>query len=174
MHLGIADQARIVVPGTTRKRGRRRRNGSSQLSGISVIPAAAAIESAVLSLISINVAIRALRYSSPARHREMIEGIRNMPQSQSPTWPMFHRVWRRAELFERMAAMLGIDMLNAARIDRGEAISEARGQCLRCTNASDCRNRLDASEGLPIPPRFCPNADFFHRCLHDNGGCAGR
>jgi len=77
---------------------------------------------------------------------------------------MFLRVWRRAEMFERMAGLLGVHLPKAARLDQGEAIRLARDNCLHCGKAQDCRNWMDASDGLPLPPDYCPNARFFERC----------
>jgi hypothetical protein len=93
------------------------------------------------------------------------EGGVGMPRSQLPSWPIFRRVWRRAELFERAAAELEIDMLKAARIDGGTAIMSARDRCFSCARTPDCRDWLEASEGLPLPTELCANSDFFRRCL---------
>ena len=81
-----------------------------------------------------------------------------------PTWPMFHRVWRRAALFEQMVKLLRIDPGEAARLDHGEAIRVAHRKCLECKHAQDCRNWIEASEGLPLPPSYCRNIEFFSRC----------
>lgn len=79
-------------------------------------------------------------------------------------WPMFRRVWRRAALFEQMAGLLKIDLRRAARLNQGDAISAAHRNCLDCQNTAECRNWIEASEGLPLPPDFCPNKPFFARC----------
>ena len=79
-------------------------------------------------------------------------------------WPMFRRVWRRAELFERMALLLGVNLAVGARLDAGEAIGVATAKCLNCRFAGECRSWMEALEGLPLPPGFCPNRKFFSRC----------
>lgn len=84
---------------------------------------------------------------------------------REPQWPMFHRVWRRADLTDRMIGELGVDPISAARLDRGDAYQAACAICLTCPAARDCRNWLDAAEQLPLPPDFCPNKQFFERCL---------
>ena len=85
--------------------------------------------------------------------------------NRKPRWPMFRRVWRRADLTDRMIAETGIDPIVAARLDKGDAYREASANCLTCPMASCCRNWLDAAERLPLPPGFCPNSRFFERCL---------
>lgn len=87
-----------------------------------------------------------------------------MPRSQLPSWPIFRRVWRRAELFERAAARLGIDMATAVRVDGGAAIHAARDRCFACGRTQDCRVWLDAAK-TSGPPDFCTNAEYFDRCL---------
>lgn len=84
--------------------------------------------------------------------------------NREPRWPMFHRVWRRAELTDRMIIELGIDPLVAARIDKGEAYCEACDICLTCPAARACRSWLNVTDQPPCPPDFCPNADFFESC----------
>ena len=85
--------------------------------------------------------------------------------NREPRWPMFHRVWRRAELTDRMIGELRVDPIVAARLDKGDAYREACTNCLTCSGASECRNWLDAPERLPLPPDFCPNTRYFERCL---------
>jgi hypothetical protein len=88
-----------------------------------------------------------------------------MPDRE-PSWPMFKRVWRRAELTDRMIDELAVDPIIAARLDKGDAYREACANCIACSSPSDCRNWLDATERLPLPPDFCPNSKFFERCLY--------
>jgi hypothetical protein len=83
----------------------------------------------------------------------------------APRWPMFRKVWRREKLIERMIGEMGIDQVVAARLDRGDAYSEASAKCLACSAQSECRSWLEASDGLPLPPDICPNDEFFKRCL---------
>ncbi len=87
-----------------------------------------------------------------------------MPLNTRSGWPMFRRVWRRAELFEIVARLLHINLAKAAGIGGGTAIHEARAKCLRCPRTTECRNWIESSEGLPLPPDFCPNHQFFGRC----------
>ncbi|MGI9478509.1 MAG: DUF6455 family protein [Hyphomicrobiaceae bacterium] len=84
--------------------------------------------------------------------------------NREPLWPMFRRVWRRAELTDRMINDLGVDPIVAARLDKGEAYREACAICLACPVTRVCRNWMTADEGHDQPPDFCPNAHFFGRC----------
>ncbi len=79
-------------------------------------------------------------------------------------WPMFRRVWRRAEMLERVASLLGVNLAVGARLDAGEAIGEATTRCLHCRFAGECRSWMEASECSPLPPGLCPNRKFFSRC----------
>ncbi len=88
-----------------------------------------------------------------------------MVSRQQVRWPMFRRVWRRAELLESMADILDADLSIGARIDGGEAFRKATENCLRCPFTGDCRNWIEASSDLPLPPEFCSNADFFDQCI---------
>lgn len=80
------------------------------------------------------------------------------------TWPVFQRVWRRAALFEQIAKALNINITSASKLDRGDAIKCAHDRCFECRHSRECRNWLEASDGLPLPPDFCPNREFFARC----------
>lgn len=86
-----------------------------------------------------------------------------------PEWPMFRHVWRRAELLERVTQELRVDAAQAARLDRGQAVRDARDRCLNCEHESECRDWLEAADGLPLPPSFCPNQVYFARCLSKSG-----
>jgi hypothetical protein len=87
---------------------------------------------------------------------------------------------KRARLFDLFGArgvgalpLVGSPFLNdggrcinpaiAARLDKREAWYEARSNCISCCHECKCRNWLE-SEGLPVPPDFCPNVEFFQRC----------
>ncbi|MEM9028002.1 MAG: DUF6455 family protein [Pseudomonadota bacterium] len=88
---------------------------------------------------------------------------------------MFHRVWDRAMLFERMAALLNVNLAIAARLDRGNAVRLAHDRCLTCVHADACKDWFTASDGRTLPPPFCRNADFFSICRDDapeSDGCA--
>ena len=85
--------------------------------------------------------------------------------NRKPRWPMFRRVWQRAELTDRMIVESGVNPVVAARLDKGDAYREACANCLTCSVVDECRNWLDAAERLPLPPGFCPNSRFFERCL---------
>ena len=74
---------------------------------------------------------------------------------------MFNQVRRRQKLMDHMMQSLGVDVLVAIRADDGQAFVEARTRCHNCLHESDCRNWLESSETLPLPPDFCPNANFF-------------
>jgi hypothetical protein len=85
--------------------------------------------------------------------------------TQTERRPMCRQVWRRAALFETMAEELHVNLGQAARLDKGDAIAHARARCLDCRAISECEDWLDASFGVPLPPAFCPNAPFFHLCI---------
>lgn len=59
---------------------------------------------------------------------------------------------------------VGVDVLAAVRADNGQAFFDARAKCRVCRHESDCRNWLELSETLQLPPYFCPNANFFRAC----------
>ena len=80
------------------------------------------------------------------------------------SWPTFNRIFHQVELMDRMMEVIGVDHAVAARVDRGEAWYEARTNCISCCHEWECRNWLECSEELPLPPDFCPNVEFFHRC----------
>jgi Family of unknown function (DUF6455) len=82
----------------------------------------------------------------------------------SMRWPMFNQVRRRQELMDHMVQRLGVDLLTAICADQGQAFVEARGRCRNCLHESECRNWLESSEALPLPPDFCPNTNFFRKC----------
>lgn len=85
--------------------------------------------------------------------------------SREPRWPMFHRVWRRAELTDRMVCELGINPIAAVKLDDGQAYREACITCLTCAAPNTCRNWLNSESRLPVSSEFCPNSRFFERCL---------
>ncbi len=78
--------------------------------------------------------------------------------------PMFNQVLRRQELMDQMMQTLGVDALTAVRLEKGQAFVRARARCRECLHESECRRWLDLPEGLPSPPHFCPNNDFFRSC----------
>lgn len=82
-------------------------------------------------------------------------------------WPALNRIFRQAELMDRMIERIGVEPIVAVRIDQRTAWYEARTKCVDCASEQTCRRWLDcASVGSP-PPHFCPNADFFRRCLEN-------
>ncbi len=83
-------------------------------------------------------------------------------------WPMFRRVWRRAELMDRVMTALSLSTSKAVRLDRGEAHAVAAATCLDCNRAADCRIWLSKARGQASPPEFCPNRLFFLRCRPDS------
>lgn len=82
----------------------------------------------------------------------------------STRWPMFNQVLHRQELMDEMIERLGVDVLTAVRKDNGQAFVRARTRCRYCLHESECRQWLDSSPILPLPPDFCPNANFFRSC----------
>lgn len=85
--------------------------------------------------------------------------------NRAPNWPLFRKVWRRAELTDRMIEALAVSPIIAARIDKGNAYHNACTICLTCSVATACRNWLDESQYPALPPDFCPNAQFFRTCI---------
>jgi hypothetical protein len=79
------------------------------------------------------------------------------------SWPVFERVFRQAELMDRMLERIGAAPAVAARIDQGMAWYVARTMCIECLFEHQCRGWL-ANAGATEPPDFCPNAPFFRRC----------
>jgi hypothetical protein len=82
----------------------------------------------------------------------------------STRWPMFNQVRRRQDLMDEMMERLGVDVLTAVRKGNGQGFVGARTRCRGCLHESECRLWLDSSPKLPIPPDFCPNANFFRWC----------
>jgi hypothetical protein len=76
---------------------------------------------------------------------------------------MFDRVFRQAELMDRMMERVGVNAAAAARIDKGMAWYEARTKCIACCSDRQCRDWLARSEAqaLSEAPKFCHNAEFF-------------
>ena len=70
-------------------------------------------------------------------------------------WPMFRQVERRAIRLHQMMAHLGVDVVQFARLRRGDAYAEARTRCLNCGTAE---------KGLRLP-EFCPNLRDFEKCM---------
>ncbi len=80
--------------------------------------------------------------------------------------PMLDRIFRQAELMDRMMERVGVDPAAAARVDRGMAWYEARTRCIACCSDRQCRDWLACSETSAVlePPEFCRNGEFFRRC----------
>jgi hypothetical protein len=93
------------------------------------------------------------------------------------SWPMFNRIFHQVELMDRMMEVVGVNAAIAVRVDEGAAWYEARTNCLSCCHECECRDWLVCSEGLLMPPDFCPNAAFFRSCteaeVHDHVGACG-
>ena len=80
--------------------------------------------------------------------------------------PMLDRIFRQAELMDRMMERVGVNPAAAARLERGTAWYEARTSCIACCSERQCRDWLTLSEtqAVSAPPEFCHNAAFFRRC----------
>lgn len=78
--------------------------------------------------------------------------------------PMLSRIFRQAELMDRVMERLGIDPSVAARLDKGMAWYEARTKCIACCSDRRCRSWLDRSDVSHGAPQFCANVEFFRRC----------
>jgi len=90
-----------------------------------------------------------------------------MPPS-TRLWPTLKQVLRRQELMDRMMQTSGVDVLTAVRVDGGLALIEARAKCRFCLHEGACRDWLESSEGLQMPPGFCPNASFLRACRRED------
>jgi hypothetical protein len=79
--------------------------------------------------------------------------------------PMLDRVFRHAELMDRMMQRIGIDAAAAARLEKGMAFYKARTRCIGCFRERQCRDWLARSEidAPGEPPAFCSDAEFFRR-----------
>ena len=60
--------------------------------------------------------------------------------------PMLDRVFRQAELMDRMMERVGVNAAAAARVDKGMAWYEARTKCMACCSERQCRDWLARSE----------------------------
>jgi hypothetical protein len=80
--------------------------------------------------------------------------------------PMLNRIFRQAELMDRMMERVGVDPATAARLDKGMALYEARTRCIACCSERKCLDWLGRppAEGCSDPPEFCHNAEFFRSC----------
>jgi hypothetical protein len=82
--------------------------------------------------------------------------------TSTPSW--LTQALRQQELMDQMMERVGVDVLTTVRADNGQAFFDARAKCRDCRHESDCRNWLELSETLRVPPYFCPNANFFRAC----------
>ncbi|MBX9591266.1 MAG: hypothetical protein K2X43_18410 [Hyphomonadaceae bacterium] len=78
--------------------------------------------------------------------------------------PMLDRVFRQAELMDRVMAHVGVNPAVAARVDKGVAFYEARTKCISCCHERECRNWLQSATTQSRPAPFCPNAAFLRSC----------
>jgi hypothetical protein len=83
------------------------------------------------------------------------------------SWPVFERVFRQAELMDRMMDQVGVVPAVAARVDQGMAWYTARTACIDCLAEQHCRKWLENAGPKPAP-EFCPNVPFFRRCARLN------
>ena len=81
------------------------------------------------------------------------------------SWPIFNRVFRQAELMDRMMERVGARPAVAVRIDHGMAWYDARTKCIDCLAEQECRRWLENTDASARPPDFCPNAQFFRQCV---------
>jgi hypothetical protein len=92
-----------------------------------------------------------------------------LPEKQPSSWPMYHRVERRAGRIHEMMRRLDVDSATLARLRCGDAYGEARASCLSCRASETCLRWLDApaSGGRP---EFCPNLALFEGCKRERLG----
>ena len=55
---------------------------------------------------------------------------------------------------DRMMGLVGVDPAVAVRVDKGVAWDQSGTNCISCCHECECRNWLECSEGLPVPPDF--------------------
>ena len=79
-------------------------------------------------------------------------------------WPVYNRVFRQAELMDRMMERMGVDPSVAVRRENGMAWYEARTRCIDCVHERRCRSWFEPSSSSGAEPDFCPNARFFQEC----------
>jgi hypothetical protein len=85
---------------------------------------------------------------------------------------MLDRIFRHAELMDRVMERIGVDPASAARVDRGMAWYEARSRCIACCDERACRAWLECPDPPTALPRSCANAEFFRRCRMRRSGSA--
>jgi hypothetical protein len=90
-----------------------------------------------------------------------------LPERRSASWPMFHRVERRAIRLHEMMTRLHVDPGKLARLRRGDAYAEARARCLSCRTSEQCLRWLGDPAEAEKRPEFCPNLRLFEACKHD-------
>ena len=80
-------------------------------------------------------------------------------------WPVYNRIFRQAELMDRMMEHVGANQSVAVRLENGMAWYEARTRCIDGAHERQCRNWLElGSNASRAKPDFCPNARFFQSC----------
>lgn len=85
--------------------------------------------------------------------------------SSSRFWPARADIRRRHRLMRRMMRTAGVKPQDAARVDGGLAILEARAKCSYCQHEEACKAWLEAGEGVRLPPHFCANVRLFRLLL---------
>jgi hypothetical protein len=90
-----------------------------------------------------------------------------LPRRPPMSWPMFHRVERRAVRMHEMMRRLHVDPGKLARLRRGDAYAEARAGCLSCRMSEKCLRWLDEPAKAEKRPEFCPNLTLFEACKRD-------
>jgi uncharacterized protein DUF6455 len=81
------------------------------------------------------------------------------------SWPMFHRVERRAQRMHEMMRQLNVDPAKLARLRGGDAYADARAMCLSCRASEACLRWLD--NPTQASPAFCPNLPLFEACKRE-------
>jgi Family of unknown function (DUF6455) len=84
-------------------------------------------------------------------------------------WPARAVMRRRHRLMRRMMRGAGIKPQDAARVDGGLAILEARTKCSYCEHEEACKVWLAEGAARRLPPGFCANARLFRTLLEACG-----
>lgn len=91
----------------------------------------------------------------------MCANDRKVVPVKSTKWPVTHHVENRARRLNDVIARVGIDPVQLARLDQGEAYLEARKICIECHHAVTCLKWLETPRENSEPPHFCPNFPLF-------------
>jgi hypothetical protein len=85
--------------------------------------------------------------------------------------PILNRIFRQAELMDRMMDRVGVTATVAMQSNNGMAWYEARTKCIDCVDHKACQRWLDNPDAHAVPPEFCANARFFSAVPQPTTSC---